>query len=331
MVSPLFPPRLRGLIAKALGSSSQITRSELDNLWTGYGDGDYPPNGNKLDKANALVRHIGQNPKADDLFLEMLNGVYYTSGEAEYRRQDAEAFKPLLVDLQARGFIIDDDDGIQKPAAGVEHAGGPRVATESLLIPAHIPAREVGSTDRTAMMEKIGDGRSVFIVHGRNTAARDELAKFLRHLDAKPITWTQAAADTKKPSPTTMEIINAGMDKAQAIVVIFSPDDEARLKPAFVKPDDGPHETQMTGQARQNVILEAGMALGAAPGRTVLVRLGQTRSISDIEGINWIDLGDSWDHRERLRGALVNANVTLEPNKDLTSPDAGTFTTIDLG
>lgn len=53
-------------------------------------------------------------------------------------------------------------------------------------------------------MEKIGDGRSVFIVHGRNTAARDELAKFLRHLDAKPITWTQAAAHTAKTSPTTM-------------------------------------------------------------------------------------------------------------------------------
>jgi predicted nucleotide-binding protein len=121
------------------------------------------------------------------------------------------------------------------------------------------------------------------------------------------------------------------MAKAQAIVVIFTPDDEAQLKSAFVQIGDGPHETQLTGQARQNVILEAGMALEAAPERTVLVRLGQTRPISDIEGINWIDLGDTWDNRERLRAALANANVALEPNRDLVSSDAGTFTGIDLG
>lgn len=121
------------------------------------------------------------------------------------------------------------------------------------------------------------------------------------------------------------------MAKAQAIVVIFTPDDEARLKSAFIENHDEAHETEPTGQARQNVILEAGMALGAAPERTLLVRLGQTRKISDIEGINWIDLGDSWENRERLRVALVNANVTIEPHGDLTSPNAGIFTGINLG
>ncbi|WP_082072140.1 TIR domain-containing protein [Pseudarthrobacter chlorophenolicus] len=292
MVSSIFPSRLRGLIAQALGSSSRITRSEIDTLWTGFGDGGYPPGDNKLDKANALVRHIGQSLNADDLFLDLLNHVYYTSGEGNRRRQDAEAFKPLLVELLRRGFTIDEDEGLQKPS-GVKHRAS-----------AHVPGREVPSTDRTVAMEKIGDGRSVFIVHGRNTQAKDEMIKFLRHLDAKPITWTQAASDTGKASPTTMEIINAGMAKAQAIVVIFTPDDEAQLKPAFVKDDDGLHETQLTGQARD---------------------------ISDVAGINWIDLGDAWENRERLRGALVNANVTLESNRDLVSPDAGTFTGIALG
>lgn len=328
MVSSLFPPRLRGLIAKALGSSSLITQSDLDNLWIGFGSDD-PLSGNKPSKANTLVRTIAQGLDADEKFLEMLNEVYYTSGEGDRRRQDAEAFKPLLVALYERGFIIDQDEGIKRPSDSLEATV--KISTAKIpTAPAHMPGSTVTSTGRT-VVEKIGDGRSVFIVHGRNTAARDELAKFLRHLDAKPITWTQAAAETAKALPTTMEIINAGMAKAQAIVVIFSPDDEAQLKTAFVKADDGLHETQLTGQARQNVILEAGMALGAAPERTVLVRLGKTRQISDIEGINWIDLGDAWDNRERLRAALVNANVTLEPNRDLVSSDAGIFTGIDLG
>lgn len=329
MVSSLFPPRLCGLIAKALGSSSFITQSDLDILWTGFGDNRHPLTGNKPTKANTLVRYIAQSPKADDLFLEMLNDVYYTSGEGDQRRQDGEAFKPLLVALLKRGFIIHDDEGIQKPSV-VEQSSGMESGAKIPKGQAIIHDAKVHRKAMTAV-EKVGDGRSVFIVHGRNTAARDELAKFLRHLDAKPITWTQAAAETAKASPTTMEIISAGMAKAQAIVVIFTPDDEAKLKSKFVKVDDELHETQLTGQARQNVILEAGMALGAAPGRTILVRLGQTRKISDIEGINWIDLGDTWENRERLRVALVNANVTLEPHGDLMAANAGAFTGIALG
>lgn len=330
MASSVFPPRLRGLIAKALGSSSLITQSDLDILWTSFGSEDYAPSGNKPTKANALVRSIAQGLDADAQFIDMLNDVYYFSGESGGRRQDSDAFKPLLVALLERGFIIDDDEGIKRPHGRT----GPSEAGKTYEVPTEEPVpvsvRTVVPTNRTSM-EKIGDGRSVFIVHGRNTAVRDELAKYLRHLDAKPITWTEAAAYTAKTSPTTMEIIGAGMAKAQAIVVIFTPDDEARLKSGFTEDHDGTHERQLTGQARQNVILEAGMALGAAPERTVLVRFGQTRQISDIEGINWIDLGDTWDNRERLRVALVNANVAVEPHGDLTSPDAGVFTGIDLG
>ncbi|SDL03753.1 hypothetical protein SAMN04487916_105120 [Arthrobacter sp. ov407] len=117
MVSSLFPPRLQGLIAKALGSSAFITQSDLDILWTGFGSGDYPPNGNKPTKANALVRSIAQDFNPDARFLDMLNDVYYFSGESNRRRQDAEAFKPLLVALLERNFIIDDAYGIKKPDA----------------------------------------------------------------------------------------------------------------------------------------------------------------------------------------------------------------------
>lgn len=329
MASSLFPPRLRALIARALGTSERITQSDLDNLWIGFGPEGMPLTGNKPSKANQLVTVIAKGMNADEQFLQLLNDVYYTSAEGDRRRQDSHAFKPLLVALLQRGFTIDDDEGIKGPGASTE-ARTAETAEGISTGPSRTSRPSTITTDGEKL-EKIGDGRSVFIVHGRNTAARDELAKFLRHLDARPITWTDAAAYTAKPSPTTMEIINAGMARAQAIVVIFTPDDQAKLKDAFTKADDGIHETQLTGQARQNVILEAGMALGAAPERTVLVRLGQTRAISDIDGINWIDLGDSWNDRDRLRVALTNANVTLESHRELTAPDAGTFSGITLG
>lgn len=323
----LFHRRLQGLIAKALGSSEDITQADLDVIWTSFRSDESTLGGNKLSKANEIVRSIARRPHADELFLEMLNDVYYFSGKSDQRRQDGTAFKPLLVALLNKGFMIDEEDGLQKPPEITKLVRETRENT--LHTPSQLPVSAITSTVRTPM-EKIGDGRSIFIVHGRNTAARDELAKFLKHLDAKPMSWTEAADLTQKASPTTMDIINAGMANAQAIVVLFTPDDHAKLKPGFIHEHDGAHERAVTGQARQNVILEAGMALGVAPDRTILVRLGQTRSISDIEGVNWIDLGDTWDHRNRLRVALSHANVTIEPHVDLMSPDAGIFSGIPL-
>ena len=323
----LFNRRLQGLIAIALGSSDDITQADLDVIWTSFRSDESTLGGNKVSKANEIVRSLAQRPHADELFLEMLNDVYYFSGKSDRRRQDGAAFKPLLVALMNKGFTIDEEDGLRRPSAVTSP---PRETKENIVLASSkIPFSAATSPVRTPM-EKIGDGRSIFIVHGRNTAARDELAKFLRHLDAKPMSWTEAADLTQKASPTTMDIINAGMANAQAIVVLFTPDDQAKLKPGFIDDHDGAHEREVTGQARQNVILEAGMALGVAPERTILVRLGQTRSISDIEGVNWINLGDTWDHRNRLRVALSHANVTIEPHVDLMSPTAGAFSGIAL-
>lgn len=323
----LFNRRLQGLVAIALGSSDHITQADLDVIWTTFRSDESTLGGNKVSKANEIVRSLAKRPNADELFLEMLNDVYYFSGKSDRRRQDDAAFKLLLATLTNKGFTLDEDDGLRRPSDITSPA---RETKENIVLASsQIPVSAATSPVRNPM-KKVGDGRSIFIVHGRNTAARDELAKFLKYLDAKPMSWTEAADLTQKASPTTMDIINAGMANAQAIVVLFTPDDQAKLKPGFIHDHDGAHEREVTGQARQNVILEAGMALGIAPERTILVRLGHTRSISDIEGVNWINLGDTWDHRNRLRVALSHANVTIEPHVDLMSPDAGTFSRITL-
>ena len=57
-----------------------------------------------------------------------------------------------------------------------------------------------------------------------------------------------------------------------AVVVMFSPDDLAQLKEQLLKPDDGPNERKPQGQARPNVLFEAGLAMGRRPAKTVLVR-----------------------------------------------------------
>lgn len=206
---------------------------------------------------------------------------------------------------------------------------------QELLNVAGSAAERLSSLTASAQHNRSGifmqkSDRSVFIVHGRNLEAKNELVKFLKHMDAKPISWGEAAAATNKPRPYTMDIVEAGMRMAQAIVVLFSPDDEAKLKDKFLKSGDGPHEREFTGQARQNVILEAGMAMAMAHDRTIFVRIGNIREISDISGINWIDLDDGWENRKRLCNELVSAGVKLDTSANLQDPDAGSFKSVDV-
>lgn len=321
MTSPHFDRPLGGRIARSLGTAQGISSSELNTLWNSFGPEEESPRGNKQDKANGIVGWIRSRPNADAMFLELLNEVYYFDGKGDLRRNEDE-FKPLLASLLSKQFVITNDEGFKMPTGSVTSVSE---TTNSVMTPTPFAATPTAIKADWKPMKKIGDSRSVFIVHGRNIEARNQVAKFLKHLEASPISWTDAAHFTAKSAPTTMEIIKAGMDRAQAIVVIFSPDDRAMLKEGFHKDHEALFETSLTGQARQNVILEAGMALALAPERTVLVRLGHVRPISDIEGINWIDLDDSWDNRARLKNALIHSGVIVKNSVNLNDDGAGSF------
>jgi hypothetical protein len=143
-------------------------------------------------------------------------------------------------------------------------------------------------------------GNKVWVVYGRNEARRDAVFTFLRALGLHPIEWTSALAATKKGSPHVSEVIETGFDDAVATVVLFTPDDEARLKKKFVKPTDPDHERNLTGQPRQNVLFEAGMAFGKQPDKTILVEVGTLRPISDIVGRHTVRLTNAMGTRQQF-------------------------------
>ena len=155
------------------------------------------------------------------------------------------------------------------------------------------------------------DSREVFVVHGRNHAARDALFTFLRSIGLDPLEWTVAVQATGKPSPYIGEILNAAFARAHAVVVLFTPDDEARLKEQFRAASDPPHETQLTGQARANVLFEAGMAMGRSEDRTVLVELGTLRPFSDVAGRHTIRLDGTSQRRHEFAQRLETAGCPV--------------------
>ena len=158
------------------------------------------------------------------------------------------------------------------------------------------------------------NAREVFVVHGRNNAARDALFEFLRAIDLHPLEWSEAVSATGRSSPYIGEILDAAFSSAHAVVVLFTPDDEARLKKRFRADNDPPHETQLTGQARPNVLFEAGMAMARDQARTVLVELGSLRPFSDVAGRHAIRLDNTSQRRQELAMRLRDAGcpVSLE-------------------
>lgn len=155
------------------------------------------------------------------------------------------------------------------------------------------------------------DSRTVFVVHGRNSKARKALFQFLRSIGLHPLEWSQAVELTGKASPYVGEVLEAAFSAAQAVVILFTPDDEARLREEYRGTNEPDYETQLTGQARPNVIFEAGMAMGMHPDRTVLVELGDLRPISDISGRHVIRLSNSAPRRQELAQRLKTAGCSV--------------------
>lgn len=155
-------------------------------------------------------------------------------------------------------------------------------------------------------------GTTVFVVHGRDLAARDAVFAFVRSIGLRPLEWTQALKLTKKGSPYVGEILDAAFREAAAIIVLLTPDEEARLKPAFVLSGDPKHERQLSGQARPNVLFEAGMAFGRDPNLTILVQLGDTRPFSDVGGRHVLHLSNNPASRQEFVTKLANAGCNVD-------------------
>jgi predicted nucleotide-binding protein len=205
-------------------------------------------------------------------------------------------------------FASDDD------LAAIRHSIVSAAPAPVLLPQAVISTGNTGKKTRAKIKKTVQKrrGTTVFVVHGRNLVARDAVFNFLRSIGLQPLEWTQALKLTKKGSPYVGEVLDAAFGIAAAIVVLFTPDDEARLRHTFVLSGDPRHEKQLTGQARPNVLFEAGMAFGKNPDSTVLVQLGNLRPFSDVGGRHVLHLNNTAAKRQEFVTKLANAGCNVD-------------------
>ena len=161
------------------------------------------------------------------------------------------------------------------------------------------------------------DARNVFVIHGRNDAARKAMFDFLRAVGLNPIEWSEAIKMTGKGSPYVGEILDAAFNNAQAVVAVLTGDDLVHLREAFQSEHDPDYEKTPTPQARPNVLFEAGMAFGRHPERTIMVEIGSNlRPFSDVAGRHTLRFHGSPQNRVDFRDRLKTANCAVK--------DAGT-------
>ena len=153
------------------------------------------------------------------------------------------------------------------------------------------------------------DRRSIFVVHGHDVRAFDEILGRLKAHKLKPITWEDAKGYTGKATPSNLETVQAAMEHTYAIVVLMTGDDAGRVR--RVRGGRRPSEAYAP-QPRQNVLIEAGMAMALIPSRAILVHFDSIRGPSDFAGLNVVEYDYTAAARERLAAALTRAGC-LEP------------------
>jgi predicted nucleotide-binding protein len=156
--------------------------------------------------------------------------------------------------------------------------------------------------------------KKVFIIHGRNITARDQLGIFLRSLGLQPVNFMDLRA-SMGGTPTVAEIVEKGMSEAQGVIALVTADEYAAVRPDLRYPHDAPNDVARW-QARPNVIFEAGMAFGRDRTRVVFVLLGDPQLFTDVAGILVLrPRNDPAGDRATLRLTLLTGmNCDVEPH-----------------
>lgn len=161
-----------------------------------------------------------------------------------------------------------------------------------------------GATPPTAVSAAANS--KIFVVHGHDRDARDQLELVLMRLGLQPFILQNADGESK----TIIEALEQNIYREAAFgIVLLTPDDFGYSKLAG--------ETEKQPRARQNVILEMGMIM-AALGRQkmVILKKGALELPSDAAGILYIEFNDHV--REivpKLSQRLQGAGFQIDPKK----------------
>lgn len=142
----------------------------------------------------------------------------------------------------------------------------------------------------------------VFIVHGHDNGAKQEVARFLEKLGLEPIILHEQASSQK----TIIEKIESYADQVGFGVVLYTACDDGKAK----------SETELKNRARQNVVFEHGYLIGLL-GRDRVCPLvkGDIETPGDISGVVYTPMDNNSSWHLPLARELKKASYEIDFNK----------------
>jgi predicted nucleotide-binding protein len=274
-------------LAKPFHGGGGPSHSTIRMIWASAGAEDYLGEGNKMDlvlgglRALQGGRRAGAGLPAVPADQEKLRVVVYELAT----RLLAGDFVDERAVAEALDFADVDPD---------KSAGTSEPAVESS---AEVSGVSVIGALRT---EEAEDSHAVMVVHGRDGSAKKAMFDWLRAIGLRPQEWSQLVKASSAASPFIGEILATAFTKAQAVVVLFTPDERVQLRIEVVK------GASWRLQARPNVLFEAGMAFATHPTRTVIAVLGDQELPTDLAGRDYVRIesaGQLRDLAQRLEQA----------------------------
>ena len=145
------------------------------------------------------------------------------------------------------------------------------------------------------------DSRRVFVVHGRDEAAKEKVRTFLTQLELEPVILDEQPSQGQ----TVIEKFEGNADVDFA-VVLFTPDDTGGLADSSNEPRP---------RARQNVIFELGFFVGKLGRKKVCVlHKGGVEIMSDYHGIVYVDMDDAGAWQLQLAKEIRNVGLNVDMN-----------------
>lgn len=155
------------------------------------------------------------------------------------------------------------------------------------------------------------ENKKVFLVHGHDTTAREQLELVLHKLGLDPFVLANTGGGGLTIIEALESEIGPSANQARFGIVLMTPDDMGYAK------SEGAENAQ--ARARQNVVLEMGMLISViGRGNVAVLRKGYIEAPSDAQGILYIPFNEHVKETvpklaDRLRAAgfvLNPANIT---------------------
>jgi predicted nucleotide-binding protein len=281
-------------------------------------DGRMPPPSLRVPRAQAADQIRTQIEKGDEIEKRTL----WSPEDLERARQDRRRWADRNSELLSRLFDNQSIADEYNFSIGIAF-GGPTTwpqqvkefkedMAESLnrlnsvmdrldLIPEPSAART--SSTPTEPVE-VPPSQNVFIVHGRDEAAKQAVARYLERLDLEPIILHERASK----GTTLIEKIEANSIGVGYVVVLLTPDDVGKL--------NEPGE-ELAPRARQNVIFELGWFLGKlGRDKVCALKKGKVDILSDYP-VLYIPMDDAGAWKHELAKELYAAKIKFDYNKAL--------------